>query len=73
MKIEPQFNIGDTVFLKSCPDQFARIVTGIMVRSTGLVYELSFVMGSSNHYDFEILKNKDTMIACGIEVKNKEE
>lgn len=73
MKIDPVFNLGDIVYLKTCPDQFQRIVTGIMVRSTGIVYELSFAMGSSNHYDFEILKNKDTMIACGIEVKNKEE
>jgi len=71
MEINNLYDLGDTVFLKTCLDQFPRIVTGIIIRPNGtLVYECSFVMGSSQHYDFEMSKEKDTLVACGIEAKS---
>lgn len=55
MVIDNKFNFGDIVYLKTDDEQQERIVTGMMLRYTGVViYELSCGATSSNHYDFEI-------------------
>lgn len=51
---------GDTVYLKTDPDQLPRIVSCIRVYMNGeLMYDLICGTISSVHYDFEISKTKD--------------
>lgn len=45
MVIDEKFKIGQIVYLKTDPDQYARIVTGINITPLGLTYLVS--MGSS--------------------------
>jgi hypothetical protein len=54
MMIDNEFNIGEVVYLKTDPEQFPRIVTGLSVRTTIVSYELSLGECLSCHYDFEI-------------------
>jgi hypothetical protein len=62
MVIENEFNIGDTVYLKTDKDQAKRIVTGINIRPGGtLIYVLTFETRESDHYDFEISETVDVL------------
>ena len=63
MVIDNKFSHGDLVYLKTDPDQRARIVSKISVLPDGvLVYELSHNTYTSMHYDFEISTQKDVLI-----------
>lgn len=64
MIIDTKYAIGQTVYLKTDPDQAEKIITGINIRQTGLSYELSFGHTSSWHYDFEITEEKDVVKKC---------
>lgn len=57
------FDIGDSVFLKTDPEQSERLVTGISVRQNGITYALSYLTNESYHYDFEITKERDIIKA----------
>jgi hypothetical protein len=61
MTINTKFNIGDTVYLKTDPEQLERIVYAIDIRQTGLLYSLCCGTNTSNHYDFEITTDKDVV------------
>ena len=61
MTINNVFDIGDSVYLKTDPEQLERIVYGIEIRVTGLLYSLCCGVSTSNHYDFEISKDKDVV------------
>ena len=52
------FKIGETAYLKTDIDQRERLVTGILIRPAGVMYDLSFGSENSYHYDFEISKKK---------------
>lgn len=52
------YKIGDTVFLKTDPDQLERLVTGISIRQSGISYAVAKSSNESWHYDFEISKDK---------------
>jgi len=54
-------NIGDIVYLMTDVDQYERLVTGINIRQSGIVYELSCGTQTSWHYDLEIAKDKDIL------------
>lgn len=54
MVIENKFDIGDIVYLVTDPDQIRRIITGITIRPTGILYEVSLGATDSDHYDFEL-------------------
>ena len=54
-----KFKIGDIVYLRTDIDQYARYVTGIMTRETGIAYEVSFGTETSFHYGFELNKERD--------------
>jgi hypothetical protein len=63
MVIDNKFNFGDVVYLKTDPDQRARIVSKMSVLPTGvIVYELSHNTYTSPHYEFEISTEKDVLI-----------
>jgi hypothetical protein len=58
--IEPTYDIGDMVYIKTDIDQHQRIVTAIIVcPAKDLLYELCCGTVSSKHYDFELSKEKN--------------
>lgn len=47
--------IGDIVYQRICEEPTKGIVTGVIVRVTGLVYLITWASGcESSHYDFEL-------------------
>ena len=56
-----KYNIGDSVYLKTCTDQYERIVTAILIRQSGIMYSLSQACNESYHYDFEISKDRNIL------------
>ena len=58
-----EFEIGDSVYLKTDPDQVERLVTGITIRPGGISYALTDVTTESFHYSFEITKQRDIVKA----------
>jgi hypothetical protein len=54
MVINNKYNIGDFVYLITDPDQYKRIVTGINVSFSGIMYEVSFGERETPHYEFEL-------------------
>lgn len=57
------FDIGDSVYLKTDPEQAERLVTGVNIRQNGISYALSYLTDESYHYDFEITKERDIIKA----------
>lgn len=56
------YRIGDSVYLKSDPNQFERIITGILYRQGGYMYVL--ICGSDDetfHFEFELSFDKDIL------------
>lgn len=66
-----KFLIGETVYLITDPDQFERVVTGIIVRPGSNLYLVAHVMDTSAHYDFELSQEKNIVKALNIEEKKK--
>jgi hypothetical protein len=63
MVLDNKFELQQTVYLKTDPDQRGRIVTQINVRVGGLLCELQCGASGSWHYDFEITEEKDVLKA----------
>ena len=64
MFIENKYEVGDTVYLKTDKEQKARLVTGILVKSSNyLNYELSCGSESSWHVDFEISAEANILVS----------
>lgn len=61
MTYESEYALGDLVYLATDPDQYERIVTGITIRQSGIVYSLSQGTVESCHYSFEMTKYKDEL------------
>jgi hypothetical protein len=60
MVINNKFEIGDTVYLITDKEQEPRLVTELIIRPGGLiVYGCSLCQETSEHYDFELSKEKD--------------
>lgn len=57
--------IGDIVFLKTDPDQRARIVIGIFIRPNGKSYYLSCGVEESFHYEIEMSTEPDIVFKTG--------
>ena len=59
MTINNKFKLGETVFLKTDPDQFARIIVAIQVTvDGGLLYKLAINMSEQWHYEIELQREK---------------
>jgi hypothetical protein len=63
MFIENQFNLGDAVYIKTDADQKKRMVIGILIRPSGILYELNCGDRSSYHYQMEISDTKDILLS----------
>ena len=56
-----KFQVGQTVYLKTDPEQQERMVVGIMERPTAFVYYLALGTIESPHYDIEITASPDVL------------
>ncbi len=55
-----KFELGQTVYVKTDPDQLERLVTGITLRPNNQVcYALSFIGSEVWCYEFEISTERD--------------
>jgi hypothetical protein len=61
MKQKINFQIEQLVFLKTDPEQNERIIVGITISKFDVSYTLAFGTEISDHYDFEITSDKDTL------------
>jgi hypothetical protein len=60
MTIHNEFKLGQTVYLKTDPEQYARIVIAIQVTvDGGIIYKLAINMTDQWHYGVEISDTKD--------------
>jgi hypothetical protein len=60
VKLTLKFDFGDIVYLKTDPDQFRRIITGIVLRQKQILYYVSLGATETAHFDYEITLEKDT-------------
>lgn len=58
-----KFNIGSIVYLRTDSEQLVYIVTGILIRPTGVSYALTNGINESYHYDIEINTERDVLKA----------
>lgn len=63
MLVDSAFKIGDFVYLKTDTEQLKRIVTGMIIRPTGVSYELVCGETYTSHFEFELSNEKDVLIA----------
>lgn len=68
MNYTSTFALGDIVFLKTCPEQLERMVTGITFRPNGAVYMISIGSNESNHYEIEISSEKNLLKELNISI-----
>lgn len=61
--IEPQYEIGETVYLKTDKEQSERQVYAYTVFRTEIIYKLTMGTTISEHYDFEISKEKNLCLS----------
>lgn len=66
--IEPEFNIGDIVYLKTDPDQLARIVIGIFVYPGGIYYTTACGTNTYNAYEVELSHEPNQNLKLGIDI-----
>lgn len=59
MLIENTFEIEEVVFLITDTEQVQRLVTGIQISKSGIIYRLAQGTTDSWHYDYEIARNKN--------------
>lgn len=59
--IDIAHKIGQSVYLKTDPEQQERIVVGYILSPGELLYRLACGAEVSNHYDFEIIREKDVL------------
>ncbi len=55
--LKTRFGLGDLVYLKAATEPHRGMITGIMHRTTGYVYEVSWEdTSSNNHFEMELLE-----------------
>ena len=62
MTIDNKFEIGQIVYLITDKEQYQRIVTGITVRESGIVYTVAIEMSESYHMGFEMSNEVNQLI-----------
>ena len=72
MTIKNKFEIGQTVYLVTDPEQMPNIVTGINIKpGNRLTYDVCFMSNTNDYYDFELSAEKNVLTACGVEENSK--
>lgn len=59
MEINNKYRIEQVVFLITDSEQESRIVTGIQISKTGLLYRLACGISDSWHFEYEIATTKN--------------
>lgn len=62
MIVDNKYNLKDYVYLTTDREQSKRVVTGIFIRISSIMYELTLGSTCSCHYEFEISEQEDTLI-----------
>lgn len=63
MVIDNKYDFGDFVYLVTDDEQKKRVVTAIKSYPSGeIIYQLSCGTEQSDHYDFEMSKEEDTVL-----------
>jgi hypothetical protein len=60
------YKLGDIVYLKTDPDQSARIVVQIILTPGAALFTLACGSEFSNHYDFEIMSTQQLSTKLGL-------
>lgn len=64
MVIDNKYEIGDHVYLKHDQDQLLRVIIAVIAYKSGeLMYKLACASNYSEHYDFEISREKNLVNA----------
>lgn len=61
--IDPEFEIGDIVYLKTDREQLPRIVYCYRVYTESIIYDIASGTITSSHYSFEISKEQNVLLA----------
>ncbi|MDB5288524.1 MAG: hypothetical protein JWR05_3473 [Mucilaginibacter sp.] len=61
MIVNAAFEYGETVYLKTDPEQRARIITGHIIRKESIIYYVSCGVDETTHYEIELTKDEDTL------------
>ena len=68
-KFQCTYGLGQTVYLRTDPEQRERLVTGIeFTASGGVIYILSQCLDTSRHYELEISATVNDALRLGIEI-----
>lgn len=59
--LDNEFEIGQTVYLRTDKDQAPRIITAIIIKPGALLYELGSGAVSTWHYGFEVSVDVDVL------------
>lgn len=59
---KPEYRIGDLVYLLTDPDQYQRMVTGVMELPETYLYRLSCGTEETDHWGIEISFDKNIML-----------
>lgn len=70
IKLNVEFKIGDTVYLKTDPEQYERLVIAYIVENKDISYQLACGEDQSIHSDYEISAEKDELKRLGVEVSS---
>lgn len=63
MVIDTKYEIGEAGYLKTDRDQVPRLVYAFLVFRSEIIYRLAYGTTTSEHYDFEISREKDTVLS----------
>lgn len=61
LTIKVAYEVGAQVYLITDPDQHIRIVTAVVLRQGGVVYELSYGLMANAHSSCEISNTKNVL------------
>lgn len=65
-----KYDLGDIVYLITDPDQLERMVTGIRIRPSGVIYSITHSTLETDHYDIELSSKKDMIKQLGLNAEN---
>ena len=66
-EIKIPYTIGGLVFFKNDEEQKEYFITGIIIRKTGIVLELSHCGYETTAYDFEVSTERNILITLGLQ------
>lgn len=59
MNIQTKYKIGDVVFLITDIGQLPRLITGVLIRPSGISFYLSAGDVETHHYQIEFVRDKN--------------